>query len=200
MKHNYPTFRTSKDLLTGELIINGTMALHSNVAVENGNRGYTTIQSCENVTNLTLKNMDKIIHVTGQRCDVNFQVAFQGNLKAGDIILNYKNEPVKCELYDLYMYAACHDFTVFIEGDFITVVSAKCNKLHGLKRQFDFFNSFIECEGVNVAVYDANDNSFITSYNGNYKDVTKFCQSKYFTRGYNTPWYTNRKTEITFTK
>jgi len=196
MSTNYK-FRGAVDRLSNTTITDESLALKSNIAFFNGNYGYTTLDSCANVEELTADNMNKVVHVSGQQALVNFQISFRGTLKDGDIIVNYQNNPVKCELYDLYMYANAHDFSVILDGDDIVLMSAKCNKLHGLKRQLDFFNNFIDTTDINVSAYSATDNTYITSYSGELKDITKFCQSKNILRGYNNAWITDRETVTT---
>lgn len=196
MSTNY-RFRGAVDRLSNNTIKDEALALKSNIAFFNGNYGYTTVESCERVEELTADNANKVIHVSGQQAQVNFQISFRGTLKDGKIIVNYQNEPVECELYDLYMYANAHDFSVILDGDDIVLMSAKCNKLHGLKRQLDFFNNFIDTTDINISVYSSNDNTFITSYSGELKDITKFIQSKNYLRGYKSAWLTDRVTEVT---
>lgn len=197
MSTNY-RFRGAVDRLSNETIKDEALALKSNIAFFNGNYGYTTLESCANVEELTADNMNKVVHVSGQQALVNFQISFRGTLKDGDIIVNYQNNPVKCELYDLYMYANAHDFSIILDGDDIVLMSAKCNKLHGLKRQLDFFNNFIDTTtDINVSAYSAHDNTYITSYSGELKDITKFIQSKNYLRGYNNAWITDRETVTT---
>lgn len=196
MSTNYK-FRGAIDRLSNNTITDEALALKSNIAFFNGNYGYTTVESCKRVEELTEDNANKVIHVSGQQALVNFQISFRGTLKDGNIIVNYQNTPVKCELYDLYMYASAHDFAIILDGDDIVLMSAKCNKLHGLKRQLDFFNNFIDTTDINISVYDSNTNDFITSYSGELKDITKFIQSKNYLRGYKNAWITDRATAIT---
>lgn len=196
MSTNYK-FRGAIDRLSGETIRDEHKALKSNVAFFNGNYGYTTLESCARVEELTADNANKVVHVSGQQAQVNFQISFRGTLKSGDIIVDYKGSPVKCELYDLYIYANAHDFSVILDGDDIVLMSAKCNKLHGVKRQLDFFNNFIDTTDVNLSVFDINDNTFITSFSGVLTDITKFIQSKAYLRGYKNAWLTDRQTTVT---
>lgn len=190
-------FRGALDRLSNETIKDESKALKSNIAFFNGNYGYTTIESCARVEELTADNANKVIHISGKQADVNFQISFRGTFKSGDIIVNYQNNPVKCELYDLFIYANAHDYAVILDGDDIVLMSAKCNKLHGVKRQLDFFNNFIDTTDVNLSVFDINTNDFITSFSGVLTDITKFIQSKAYLRGYKNAWLTDRKTEVT---
>ena len=196
MSTNYK-FRGAIDRLNGETIKDENKALKSNIAFFNGNYGYTTLDSCARVEELTADNANKVIHVTGKQADVNFQISFRGTLKSGDIMVNYQGSPVKCELYDLFIYAKAHDYAVMLDGDDIVLMSAKCNKLHGVKRQLDFFNNFIDTTDVNLSVFDINDNTFITSFSGLLRDITKFIQSKAYLRGYKNAWLTERATVTT---
>jgi len=183
--------------LTHETLNQSEHVLKSHIAFFNGNYGYTTLESCARVEELTADNANKVIHVTGKQAQVNFQISFRGTLKSGDIIVNYQGNPVKCELYDLYIYANAHDYSVILDGDDIVLMSAKCNKLHGVKRQLDFFNNFIDTTDVNLSVFDINDNTFITSFSGMLTDITKFIQSKAYLRGYKGAWITDRATVTT---
>lgn len=197
MSTNYK-FRGALDRLSNETIKDETLALKSNIAFFNGNYGYTTVESCERVEELTADNANKVIHVSGKEALVNFQVSVRGTLKDGKIIVNYQNKPVECELYDLYIYAANHDFTIIPDGDEVTLISAKFNKCHGIKRQLDLISQFIEDCDINVAAYDINTNDFITSFSGVSEDITKFIQSMSKIRGYKNAWITERETVVSF--
>lgn len=184
--------------LTHETLNQSEHVLKSHIAFFNGNIGYTTMETCARVEELTADNMNKVIHVSGKEALVNFQISVRGTLKDGKIIVNYQNNPVECELYDLYIYAANHDFTIIPDCDDVTLVSAKFNKCHGIKRQLDLISQFIEDCDINVSAYDINTNDFITSFSGVSEDITKFIQSMSKMRGYNNAWITDRQTEVTF--